>query len=125
MVGISLPSGGVRTTPCSPYSPCERRLDAEDVDHLRDGQRNHGEIDALAADRQQAGDEAQRGGAGDARQQAELGNSPTLQGCVPIVITERGFALYERRRTEGPKSLCSINVGITLPKLMVGIWTSI
>src|SRR3546814_5130768 len=38
----------------------ERRLQREKVDHLREGERDHGEIDALAADRQRADDQAQR-----------------------------------------------------------------
>ena len=49
----------------------ERRLQGEEEDHLREGQRDHGEVDALAANRRQPGDQAKRRrrrGAGEDRQ---------------------------------------------------------
>ena len=49
-------------TPWMPSSPCgERRLQVEEIQHLRQRQRDHGEIDALAADRDEAGDDAEHG----------------------------------------------------------------
>lgn len=51
----------------------ERRLDTEEVDHLREGERDHGEVDALTADRQRARHQADQGRAADAGQQAEFG----------------------------------------------------
>ena len=44
----------------------ERGLDAEEEHHLGEGDGDHGEINADAADGERAGDEAERGGSGDA-----------------------------------------------------------
>src|SRR5260370_36568648 len=41
----------------------ERRLQIDEVEELRQRQRNHREIDALATDRDDAGDDAKPGGA--------------------------------------------------------------
>ena len=50
----------------------ERRLQAEEVEHLRERQGDHREVDALAADGEEADDEAEERGAGDADEEAEL-----------------------------------------------------
>ena len=39
----------------------EFRLQREEIHHLRERQRDHGEVDALPADREPAGDEAEHG----------------------------------------------------------------
>jgi hypothetical protein len=50
----------------------ERHLHAKEVDHLREGERDHGEVDALAADCQRARHQADQGGARDAGQEAHF-----------------------------------------------------
>ncbi len=58
-----MPSSGLRGMPCRPSSPPDGGyMDAEEVDHLREGERDHGEVDALAADGQGPGDQAERCG---------------------------------------------------------------
>ena len=76
----SLPRG----TAWMPSSPCgERRLQAEEEDHLRERQRDHREIDALAADREQAGHHAEQRGARGAGRIASSGGKPqTLAACA-------------------------------------------
>ena len=54
----------------------ERRLDAEEIDHLRQRDRDHREVDALAADRERAGDQPEHGRAGDAGEDRQLGIEP-------------------------------------------------
>ena len=54
----------------------ERRLQAEEIHHLRQRQRDHREVDAGAADRQPAERRAQRGAGQPAQQDAELGRQP-------------------------------------------------
>ncbi len=57
----------------------ERRLQVEEVHHLRDGERDHREVDALPADRQRADDRAERRGGSGSREDRELGReSPGL-----------------------------------------------
>ena len=59
----------------------ERRLQAEEVHHLRQRQRDHREVDALAADRQQPGDDAQQRRGRRAQQDRELRRqAPDLRG---------------------------------------------
>ena len=62
----------------------ERRLHAEEVDHLGEGERDHGEVDALAADRQRSRHQAQRRRAQHAGQQAELGRQ--VEGLHDIAV---------------------------------------
>src|SRR6476659_237731 len=42
----------------------ERRLQIDEIQKLRQGERDHREVDALATDRDDAGDDAKPGGAG-------------------------------------------------------------
>ena len=51
----------------------KRHLHAEEEDHLGEGERDHGEVDSLAPDRQRTRDCAEGGSAGDTGQQAEFG----------------------------------------------------
>ena len=50
----------------------ERRLQVDEVQQLRQRQRDHREVDALPADGDEAGDDGKRGGAGDADQNSEF-----------------------------------------------------
>jgi len=54
----------------------ELRLQAEEEHHLREGQRDHREIDTLAADREIADHGAERGRGRDAGQDAQFGRQP-------------------------------------------------
>ena len=55
----------------------ERRLQAEEINHLRQGQRDHREIDALPADRDRSRDQAQRRAGRTAAGSAASNNQPT------------------------------------------------
>src|SRR5207245_2461322 len=58
----------------------ERRLQIDEIEELRQRQRDHREVDALAADRDEAGHHAERGRGGGADQDAEFGRqAPDLQ----------------------------------------------
>ena len=71
----------------------ERRLEAEEVDHLGERQRDHREIDALAPDREPAHDQSQRPRRGRPAQDGQLRRpSPHLGGMgrhVPRRAEER------------------------------------
>ena len=58
----------------------ERDLQGDEIAHLRQGERDHGEIDALATDRQRAGAQAQQAGDGGRREQAEF-RRPAPHAC--------------------------------------------
>ena len=74
---------GTAWMPSSP--PVNGVCRAEEVDHLGERQRDHGEIDALAADRQGAEDEAEQRGDRGARRMASSGVSPqTLAACADM-----------------------------------------
>ena len=60
----------------------ERRLQVEEEDHLRERQRDHREVDALAADREQPGDDAEQRGRRGAEQDRELGRKAPDLGRV-------------------------------------------
>lgn len=60
----------------------EGRLQAEEEDHLRQRQRDHGQVDALAADRQRTGDPAQRRRAQRGQRNGQLGRQPPHLGRV-------------------------------------------
>ena len=76
----------------------ELGLQAEEVDHLRQGQRDHREVDALPADRQQAGTDAQHRRAAGAEQDRQLGRQAPHLGRM-----RRGIAggAEEHRVAEG------------------------
>ena len=62
----------------------ERRLQVEEEDHLRERERDHREVDALAADRERAGDDAEQRGAQRCRARiASSGGKPqTFAACA-------------------------------------------
>ena len=60
----------------------ERRFDREEIHHLRQRQRDHREIDALAADGEGAGDEPEPGSECGADQNGEFRRQVPRFGCV-------------------------------------------
>ncbi len=78
----------------------ERRLDAEEIDHLRQRHRDHREIDAGAADRQRPGDETHRGGdrdaAEDRQQRIELPDFRGVRGDIACHAEEHRVAEGEQ-----------------------------
>ena len=78
----------------------ELRLQAEEIEHVGQRQRDHGEIDALTADSHEAHDQAEQRCAGNADQDAELGrNAPFLHcvcGEIGSAAEERGMAEREQ-----------------------------
>ena len=61
----------------------ERRLQVEEKDHLRERQRDHREVDALAADRERAGDDAEQRAASVPNGIAASGGQPhTFAACA-------------------------------------------
>ncbi len=90
----------------------EGRLDIEEVHHLRDRQRDHGEIDTLAADRERADDHAEQRrcrGAGENRQ--FRGKAPLLgrvradvaRGAQKHCVAERKQAAKSEQQVEGAR----------------------
>lgn len=79
----------------------ERRLQAEEVQHLRQRQRNHREVDALPPDRQHPHDEAKQRPGRHARNDADFRREPQIAhhitGDVACAAKERGMA--ERQQT--------------------------
>ena len=61
----------------------ERGLQIDEIEQLRQRQRDHREIDALAADRDQSGDDGKPGGGGGTGKDAEFGRRPqTFRACA-------------------------------------------
>ena len=78
MMPNSLPRG-TAWMPSSP--PVNLRLQREEIHHLRQRQRDHGEIDALPADGERPDDHAEHGAGRGAGQDRELGReAPDLGG---------------------------------------------
>src|SRR6478752_1216275 len=80
----------------------ERRLDGEEVHHLRQSEGDHGEIDALPADRERADDSAEPGGGhGPARDREFRREAPDLGGVSADIARpteEQGVA--ERQQAD-------------------------
>ena len=67
----------------------ERRLDAEEIDHLREGDGDHGEIDADRADGERTDDETERGRRGDAeRDRRDRFEAPDFRGVGADVVRQ-------------------------------------
>src|SRR6187551_3064940 len=70
----------LRNTLDAVFAMGERRLQVDEEKQLRQRQRDHREIDALPADRDEAGDDGKRRGAGDTDQDSKLGrHAPDLE----------------------------------------------
>ncbi len=79
-------------------SMSERRLQAEEIEHLRQGECDHGEIDALSANGEKADDKAEESGTGHADDQTNFRcDTPFLHG----IGGEIGGAAKECRMAEG------------------------
>src|SRR5690606_14011911 len=79
----------------------ERRLQAEEVEHLRHGQRDHGKIDALAADSDHADDDTEEEGCSNAGKNGQFGcELPDFHG----VRRDIGSAAEERGMPEGKQA---------------------
>src|SRR5437763_1096530 len=74
----------------------ERRLQAEEVQHLRERERDHGEVDALTPDREQAGDQPQHRGRGGPERDCRFGrqapDSRGVRGYVAAHAEEHRMA---------------------------------
>jgi hypothetical protein len=86
------------------------RLQREEKHHLRERERDHREIDALAADRQGSGDQAENTSHGSARQDGKLGReTPDLGGIGRKIarpaeierVTEREQSHIADQQVEG------------------------
>jgi hypothetical protein len=60
----------------------ERRLETEEIHHLRERQGDHREVDALAPDRHQSGNQPQQRRRRHAQRDRELGRHSPHLGCV-------------------------------------------
>src|SRR6185312_5873405 len=88
----------------------ERRLQIDEIQQLRQRERDHRKIDALAPDGDQAGDDAKSGGGGGADQNSKLGrDAPDLQGMGAAIargaqkhrVAEREQSAIADQQVEG------------------------
>src|SRR5262249_46463488 len=79
----------------------ERRLDGEEVHHLRQRERDHGKVDALPTDREGAHDRAEAGGGGGSRQDCELLREAPYLGRMRAYIARpaEDQCVSERKQT--------------------------
>ncbi len=77
----------------------EGQLQGEEVDDLRQREGDHGEVDALTADRQRADDIAQRGGEERAREDAE-----ERRHAHRLISVARRYRRRRRRRRHGRRT---------------------